>query len=90
MRITNLENRSKYRFIVYGSTAAGKGDPNSRDVITLPEYYRPKRECSLCISGFSLEQNCSHPLCFLPLQIYSASVHLDWANIGFVDFRLPI
>uniref|UniRef100_A0A915AY17 Neuroglian n=1 Tax=Parascaris univalens TaxID=6257 RepID=A0A915AY17_PARUN len=44
VRITNLENRSKYRFIVYGNTAAGKGDPNSRDVITLPEHYRPKLE----------------------------------------------
>ncbi|VDK43484.1 unnamed protein product [Anisakis simplex] len=44
VRVTNLENRSKYRFIVYASTAAGKGDPNSRDVITLPDYFRPKLE----------------------------------------------
>ncbi|VDM24031.1 unnamed protein product [Toxocara canis] len=44
VRITNLENRSKYRFIVYGSTAAGKGDPNSRDIVTLPEHFRPKLE----------------------------------------------
>ncbi|KAK6111532.1 Immunoglobulin I-set domain family protein [Brugia pahangi] len=37
LRISNLENDSKYRFIVYGNTNAGRGDPNSKDVMTLPE-----------------------------------------------------
>ncbi|VDM25755.1 unnamed protein product [Toxocara canis] len=39
LRITNLDYVSRYRLIVYGSTKAGDGDPNSRDVITLPEHF---------------------------------------------------
>lgn len=49
LRISNLENDSKYRFIVYGNTNAGRGDPNSKDIVTLPEdvklyrkFYYPK------------------------------------------------
>lgn len=37
LRISNLESDSKYRFVVYGNTNAGRGDPNSKDVMTLPE-----------------------------------------------------
>ncbi|VDN26210.1 unnamed protein product [Gongylonema pulchrum] len=37
LKITNLENDRRYRFIVYGSTNAGRGDPNSKDIVTLPE-----------------------------------------------------
>uniref|UniRef100_F1KVB3 Neuroglian n=1 Tax=Ascaris suum TaxID=6253 RepID=F1KVB3_ASCSU len=39
LRFTNLDYDSKYRFIVYGSTAAGDGDPNSKDVLTLPQQF---------------------------------------------------
>ncbi|VDP13354.1 unnamed protein product, partial [Onchocerca flexuosa] len=49
LRISNLENDSKYRFIVYGNTNAGRGDPNSKDIVTLPQdvklyrkFYYPK------------------------------------------------
>ncbi|KAM3725167.1 Neuroglian [Dirofilaria immitis] len=47
LRVSNLENDSKYRFIVYGNTNAGRGDPNSKDIVTLPEdvklYLEPER-----------------------------------------------
>ncbi|VDK77723.1 unnamed protein product [Litomosoides sigmodontis] len=36
LRVSNLENDSKYRFIVYGNTNSGQGDPNSKDIRTLP------------------------------------------------------
>lgn len=44
LRFTNLDYDSKYRFIVYGSTAAGDGDPNSKDVLTLPQQFDDRSE----------------------------------------------
>lgn len=38
LRITDLDYDRRYRFVVYGTTNAGKGDPNSRDARTLPEF----------------------------------------------------
>ncbi|MFH4975053.1 hypothetical protein AB6A40_001762 [Gnathostoma spinigerum] len=44
VRISGLEYESNYRFIVYGNTNTGKGDPNSKDVFTMPEEYNSELE----------------------------------------------